>query len=98
MRPRRLVFVYVISLHVLVLVSLRPMIHVAVMPDFNEQTDPSEMQMPSLMSMTSVNQHATTESAKTTAGKAVPAYRKSTAVAEEKQIFGCIVDRCFWVQ
>jgi hypothetical protein len=85
-RPQYLLAVCVLSLHGLLFISLRPMLQVAVIPDFYEPTDPIEIEKPSL----TISQHATTEAAKE---KALQGYRNSIADAEEKHAFGSQVVR-----
>jgi hypothetical protein len=88
MRPRLLLAVCALSLHGLLLISLRTMLQVAVIPDFYKPMDPIEIEKPSLTA--EINQHATTEAAKE---KALQVNRNSIVAAEEKQAFGSQVFR-----
>lgn len=78
--------VCVLSLHALVLISLRPMLLGTVIPDFDEQTDLIEMKNPSLT--TEISQHATIEAAKESAVEALQVHRNPIPVVKEKQAFG----------
>jgi hypothetical protein len=91
MRPQYLLALCVLSLQVLVLISLRPMLHVADIPDFYEPSDPIEIKKPSWTTETS--QHATIKAAKESAVEALEVDRSSIAVAEERRAFGSQVVR-----